>query len=67
MTPKGSKLDLRSILVDGGPAKNCLGLQKENVGVEEARQVLDEIDFSLKSCKADYHDSRISIKKIQLF
>ena len=46
MTPKGSKLDLRSILVDGGPAKNCLGLQKENVGEEEACHVLDEIDFS---------------------
>ena len=45
MTPRGSKLDLRSLWVDGGPTKTIQGLQKENVGGEEARQVLYEIDF----------------------
>ena len=45
MTSTGSKLDLRSICVDGGTAITVWGLQKENVAGEEARQVLDEIDF----------------------
>ena len=45
MTPAGSKLDLRSIWVDGGPAMTDMGLQKENVAGKEACQVLDEIDF----------------------
>ena len=47
MTSTGSKLDLRSIWVDGGPAKTVQVLQKETFGGEEARQVLDEIDFSV--------------------
>ena len=48
MTSTGSKLDLRSIWVDGGPAITLQWLQKENVAGEEERQVLSEIDFSKK-------------------
>ena len=55
MTPTESKLELRSIQVSGGPTITVQGLQKENVAVEEARQVLDEIDFSSGSKEKTEH------------
>ena len=38
------QIDLISIWADDGPAKTILWLQRENVGGEEACQVLDDID-----------------------
>ena len=47
MTPAGAAISLRSIKIDKGPAITLWALQQENVGGEEVRQVLKEIDFSL--------------------
>ena len=47
MKHTGSAISLRSIWVDKGPVISLWALQQENVGGEEVRQVLKEIDFSL--------------------
>ena len=45
MTPTGFALGLRLIWIDGALAMTMLVVQWANVAGEEARQVLDEIDF----------------------
>ena len=46
MTPIRSALGLRLIWFDGAQVTTLLGVQGANVAGEEARQVLNEIDFN---------------------
>ena len=46
MTPIRSALDLRLIWFDGAQVTTLLGVQGANVAGEEARQVLNEVEFT---------------------
>ena len=46
MTSTGSTLVLRLIWIDETPAMTLLAVHRANVAGEEARKVLNEIDFS---------------------
>ena len=47
MTPTGFVVGLKSIWIYGAMAMTMLAVQWANVAGEEARQVLNEIDFSM--------------------
>ena len=53
MTSARSTLSLWSIFVDKGPAMTLWAVQRENVGGEEVRLALKEIDFREKF--VDFH------------
>ena len=48
-------------MVDG-PATTFKGLQKENVALEEARQILDEVDF-----RTFLQSKNILVKELSFF